>query len=61
MMKNQNELGLKSNSNCEICIIEPFYGGSHKQLIDLITNELTFLNFNYDIYTMTSKKWYFVK
>lgn len=57
-MKNQNNFGLNTNNNNEICIIEPFYGGSHKQLIDLITNELKNFNLNYDLFTMTSKKWY---
>ena len=52
----------------EICIIEPFYGGSHKQLIDLIETELKNcelelgsnrrLGRGYDLYTQTAKKWH---
>ncbi len=57
-MINLNDSEKLQPKQSEICIIEPFYGGSHKQLIDLITNELTLLNLKYDIFTMTSKKWY---
>ena len=52
----------------EICIIEPFYGGSHKQLIDLIESELKNrdidlgsnrrLGQGYDLYTQSAKKWH---
>ena len=31
-----------------ICIIEPFFGGSHKQLLNLIQSELDLLNLKYD-------------
>ena len=49
---------LTSYSDVEICLIEPFYGGSHKQLIDLITNELNSRHIKYDLFTMTAKKWH---
>lgn len=42
-------------SSKRILLIEPFYGGSHKQLIDLV-NKL-FPN-ETELYTMTSKKWH---
>lgn len=48
----------KASFDSEICIIEPFYGGSHKQLIDLITNEFNILNIKFDLFTMTAKKWH---
>lgn len=42
----------------EICLIESFYGGSHKQLIDLIVADLNDSNLSYDLYTLPSKKWH---
>jgi hypothetical protein len=42
----------------EICIIEAFYGGSHRQLIDLLIEELERLNLKYDLFTMSAKKWH---
>lgn len=44
-------------TKCDICIIEPFYGGSHKQLSDLIQSELQLLNIKYDLYSLPAKKW----
>lgn len=52
------KLGNSNLNEPEICIIEPFYGGSHKQLIDLIKSELDLLNLKYDLYTMSAKKWH---
>ena len=49
---------ISGGSDATICIIEPFYGGSHKQLIDLITSELLAANVRFDLYTMTAKKWH---
>ncbi|RNA32572.1 glycosyltransferase-like domain-containing 1-like [Brachionus plicatilis] len=48
---------LNSKSSAEICVIEAFYGGSHKQLIDLIEQELK-LKKKYHLYTMSAKKWH---
>lgn len=56
MIKSESSFAAKSES--EICIIEPFYGGSHKQMIDLIVNELKRLNMTHDLFTMTAKKWH---
>jgi hypothetical protein len=39
-----------------ICLIEPFFGGSHKQLIDLLVSELTCMNIKFDLYTLPSNK-----
>lgn len=48
----------RRSSNAEICIIEAFYGGSHKQLIDLLEPELKLENLNYDLFTLPDKKWH---
>ncbi|XP_026761994.2 glycosyltransferase-like domain-containing protein 1 [Galleria mellonella] len=40
----------------EILILEPFYGGSHKKLIDVITSNLP--SHQYKLITMTAKKWH---
>lgn len=48
----------KTCSESEICIVEPFYGGSHKQLIDLIVGELKLLGLKHDLFTMSAKKWH---
>uniref|UniRef100_T1GI13 tRNA-queuosine alpha-mannosyltransferase n=1 Tax=Megaselia scalaris TaxID=36166 RepID=T1GI13_MEGSC len=39
-----------------ICFIEPFYGGSHKQLIDTITECLH--PQEYEIFSLPAKKWH---
>ena len=39
-----------------ILIIEPFYGGSHKQLIDIVTKHLT--SEDYLLIEMKAKKWH---
>jgi hypothetical protein len=49
---------LNDQKTSTICVIEPFYGGSHKQLIDLLENELKQVGLKYDLYTMTAKKWH---
>lgn len=47
---------MSSSSSCEAhnLLIEPFYGGSHKQLIDLIQKEIPECH----LVTMTAKKWH---
>jgi len=49
---------MTTENNSKICIIEAFYGGSHKQLIDLLILELERLNLTYDLFTMSAKKWH---
>lgn len=41
----------------DLLILEPFYGGSHKQLIDTILSELDCKQISYDIFTLPAKKW----
>lgn len=48
----------KKIHNPEVCLIEAFYGGSHKQMIDMIELELNASNIKYDLYTMPAKKWH---
>jgi len=57
-MNPDNILIKNELKNAEICIIEAFYGGSHKQLIDLLIEELERLNLKYDLFTMSAKKWH---
>lgn len=47
---------MSSSSSCKAqsLLIEPFYGGSHKQLIDLIQREIPECH----LVTMTAKKWH---
>lgn len=40
----------------KILFLEPFYGGSHKQLIDTILEALP--KVDYDIFTLPAKKWH---
>lgn len=42
----------------EVLILEPFYGGSHKQLIDIICTLLQKQNISYDLLILPSKKWH---
>ena len=39
-----------------ILLLEPFYGGSHKQLVDVLESLLT--SDRYDLFTMSCKKWH---
>ncbi|EAT43143.1 AAEL005395-PA [Aedes aegypti] len=40
----------------KVLIIEPFYGGSHKQLLDTFLQQ--FHPAEYDLFTLTAKKWH---
>ena len=42
--------------NMVVVIIEPFYGGSHKQLIDFLTTNCL-ENIGYELHTLPAKKW----
>jgi hypothetical protein len=53
-----NHICMNINHDAEVCLIEPFYGGSHKELIDLLEKELFNRNIKYDLYTLTAKKWH---
>ena len=39
-------------------ILEPFYGGSHKQLIDILVLSLQSKHVPYDLLTLPAKKWH---
>lgn len=41
-----------------VFIIEPFYGGSHKQLIDFLQETLSKDYFHVHLYTLPAKKWH---
>ncbi len=57
-MDGESLFELTKTSNAEICIVEAFYGGSHKQLIDLLQSELELESLEYDLYTLPDKKWH---
>jgi len=40
----------------KLLILEPFYGGSHKQLLDTITSKLN--TDSYQLFTLPAKKWH---
>jgi len=50
-----SELSNERLSKINYLFIEPFYGGSHKQLIDLLANDL-FANESW-LLTLPDKKW----
>ena len=52
------ETAMSKTTLNEILILEPFYGGSHKQLIDIICSWLQNQNVSYDLLTLPPKKWH---
>jgi hypothetical protein len=40
-----------------ILLLEPFYGGSHKKLIDLLSSDLIPTG-NVEVFTLPAKKWH---
>ena len=42
----------------DVLMLEPFFGGSHKQLIDTITASLLTKNISFDLLTLPAKKWH---
>lgn len=44
--------------NKDLLILEPFYGGSHKQLIDVVEDIIKKQNMKYDIKFLPAKKWH---
>ena len=49
-----------NSSTATVLLIEPFYGGSHKQLIDLLSNKLLPENSKDQccLFTLPDKKWH---
>ena len=47
----------KQNRKNDVYIVEPFYGGSHKQLIDYLLQHIT-NDCNVHLYTLPAKKWH---
>lgn len=46
-------------SNKDLLMLEPFYGGSHKQLIDGICHHFSYVGFqSFDLVTLPAKKWH---
>lgn len=44
-------------SSVKILVVEPFYGGSHKQLLDTVLETLQ-SKVDYDLFTLPAKKWH---
>ena len=42
----------------DVLILEPFYGGSHKVLIDTLTSTFENGNISFDLLTLPAKKWH---
>jgi len=47
-----------NHSKKHLFVIEPFYGGSHKQLIDFLQETLHKDHFHIHLYTLPAKKWH---
>lgn len=41
----------------KILVVEPFYGGSHKQLLDTVLETLQ-IKVDFDLFTLPAKKWH---
>nr|CAH0100210.1 unnamed protein product [Daphnia galeata] len=41
-----------------ILFIEPFFGGSHKQLLDTLISGMDFQDIGYELFTLPGKKWH---
>ena len=42
----------------DVLLLEPFFGGSHKQLINILTASLQRRNISFDLLTLSAKKWH---
>lgn len=55
---SENCSKFKTTDQLSVLLIEPFYAGSHKQLIEFLTNLLQQSEINYDLVTLPGKKWH---
>ncbi len=53
IIRNNAQMTARREEGSTVLYIEPFYGGSHKQLMDLLMHELPG-----DLYTLPGTKWH---
>ena len=56
-VKNQLKTSVEQKPEMVVVIIEPFFGGSHKQLIDFLTS-FCIADTPFELHTLPAKKWH---